>query len=145
MKKLLNFILIIILLNSCNRIETSKHSSFFKIESFIQDEKRIKGFHISNISVDKFQISEYKKFKPYSSELETRKLIASYELTLESKNKDFKAKAKVSSIDSVNWEIINLSIVNQADSISKHFEETITWNYPVSLKPYNVTLKITDN
>ncbi len=68
----------------------------------------------------------------------------SYDLTLENNNKAYASKAEVTSIDSVHWEITSLSITHQTDSISKHFEETLTWKYPVTLNRYNVHLRITD-
>ena len=131
-------------LNACSEPDASQHPSFAKIESFIRAEKRIERFHISRINIDDVHIWESRRFNPDSSAREARKITASYDLTLENSNKEYKSKAEVTSRDSVNWEITSLSITNQTDSISKHFEETITWKYPVSLNRYQVHLKITD-
>ncbi len=138
-------LVILIAFSACDEFDASKHPSFHELESFMEADKRIKGFHISSIDIDHSNISEFQRLKPNSSQLAYRKITAIYELTLKSREKAYKSKAEVSSIDSVNWEITSLSITHQTDSISKHFEETITWKYPVSVNHYSVTLSITDH
>ncbi len=131
-------------LNACNASDASQHPSFAKIERFMKAEKGIERFRISRIRIDDVHIWESRRFNPDSSAREARKITASYDLTLENSDKAYKSKAEVTSLDSVNWEITSLSITNQTDSIRKHFEETITWKYPVSFNRYQVHLKITD-
>ncbi len=136
---------ILLALNACREFDASEHPSFRKLESFIGAEKRIEGYRISSIHIDNYNISEYQRLKPNSAELAFRKITASYELTLKNGDKAYTSKAEVSSRDSVHWEITRLSITSQTDSIGKHFEETISWKYPVSPGRYSVHLKITDH
>ncbi len=131
-----------IALNGCNEFDASEHPAFHKVESFVQAEKRLERYHIRSIDIDDYTIWEHQQLKPNSSELEYRKITASYDLTLNNGNKEYTSKAEVSSTDSIHWEITSLSITHQTDSISKHFEETITWKQPVSSGRYNVHLKI---
>ncbi len=145
MKIFLKVFFILIGCNACNEFDASTHPSFHEVESFIRAEKRIEGYHISSITIDNYNISEYQRLKPNSSELEYRKITACYDLTLKNRDKEYTSKAEVSSRDSVNWEITSLSITNRTDSISKHFEETITWKHPVSSGRYHVNLQITSN
>ncbi len=111
----------------------------------MQADNRIKGLHIRSVAIDHSHISEFGRLKPNSSQLEHRKITAVYALTLKSRDREYKSKAEVSSMDSVRWEITRLSITHQTDSISKRFEETITWKHPVALNHYSVTLNITDH
>ncbi|MBD0255614.1 MAG: hypothetical protein ICV83_07830 [Cytophagales bacterium] len=144
MKIFLKVFFVMFALNACNEFDASQHPSFQKLENFIQAEKRLARYHIRSIHIDDYNIWEHQQLKPNSSELEYRKITASYDLTLKNGNKEYTSKAEVSSTDSVTWEITSLSITHQTDSLSKHFEETITWKRPVALGRYKVNLKITN-
>jgi hypothetical protein len=145
MKRLLGGFLILLALNACNEFDASTHPSFRKVESFLVAQKRIKGVNLGGIAIDDYRISEFQRLKPNSSQLASRQITASYDLTLENRDNAYTSSAEVSSVDSVHWEITRLSITHQTDSIGKHFEETITWKHPVFPGRYDVHLTITDH
>lgn len=144
MKTIFSTLFIFIVLCSCNKAKTegNKHPSFSEIEEFFQTQNGIDRMNIVQIHIKNFNLSEYKKYKPNNTDVEIRSFEATYNLILKKETKNLESKAELISSDNVNWRIKKLTIIEEADSIGKHYEKTMEWEYPDSLKNYNVLLKI---
>src|SRR5690606_12546760 len=89
-------LLLLIIFSSCQHdtsTEKINHPSFSTIEDFFQTAKGIKRFNSLDINVNDFHLTEYKKYKSNNIDLETRRIEASYDFTLNGANQNLKSKA----------------------------------------------------
>lgn len=125
---------------SCNIGNPAQHPSFAEIQDFFESEKRIKTLNISDVKIDKFGLTEYRKSE--NNRIEKQSFQAQYELRLMGDKDNYKSKVVLVSKDNINWNIDRITIVSQADSVGKHYEKTMAWENMDSATVYNVTLRV---
>ena len=120
-------ILVLALLSYTNFDKTT-HVSYKELTTFLMSKKE--KFDIQKIRVDEFSLSDSTRIelghKTY------RKLIANYEFTLISKQKDYLSKAVVTSSDSINWQLTQLSIIDKSIVNKTTTEHAYNWDFTKS-------------
>ncbi len=120
----------VLALLSCTDFDKTTHVSYKELTTFLLSGDVKEKFDIQKIKVDKFSLSDSTRLE--SGRKTYRKLMANYEFTLIGKQKDYLSKAVVTSGDSINWQLTQLSIIDKSVVNKTTTEHAYLWDFTKS-------------
>ena len=122
--------ILVLALLSCTDIDKTSHVSYKELTAFLMSKNVSGKFDIQKIKVDEFSLSDSTHLE--SGHKTYRKLIANYGFTLIGKQKDYLYKAVVTSSDSINWQLTQLSIIDKSIVNKTTTEHAYNWDFTKS-------------